>query len=57
MLMILPEMPMYPHSPGKIRLLLVSIFMLFLLSACGQKGELYHPEEKQSSVDPSYYNT
>ena len=48
---------MYPHSPGKIRLLLVSILMLFLFSACGQKGELYHPEEKQSSVDPSYYNT
>ncbi len=47
---------MYPHSPGKIRLLLVSILMLFLLSACGQKGDLYHPQEKQSAVNPSYNN-
>ena len=47
---------MYPHSPGKIGLLLVSILMLFVLSACGQKGDLYHPDEKQSAVDTSYYN-
>jgi len=56
MLMILPEMPMYPHSPGKIRLLLVSILMLFLLSACGQKGDLYHQKEKQSAVAPNHYS-
>jgi len=47
---------MCSHSPGKIRLLLVSILMLFVLSACGQKGDLYHPQDKQSAVDPSYYN-
>jgi len=24
-----------------------------LLAACGQKGDLYHPDEKQSAVDMS----
>lgn len=47
---------MYPHSPRKIGLLLISFLMLFLLSACGQKGDLYHPGEKQSAVDTSYHN-
>jgi predicted small lipoprotein YifL len=56
MLMILPEMPMYPQSHGKARLLLVSMLMLFLLSACGQKGDLYHPRDKQSAVESTYSN-
>jgi predicted small lipoprotein YifL len=54
--MILPEMPMYPQSHGKIRLLLISMLMLFVLSACGQKGDLYHPRDKQSAVESTYSN-
>jgi len=47
---------MYPLSPGKIRLLLVAMLMMFALSACGQKGDLYHSRDKQSAVDSSYTN-
>ena len=37
-----------------IILLLLSVFILIALSACGQKGDLYHPGEKQSAVEPAY---
>lgn len=47
---------MYPQPHGKIRLLLISMLMLFVLSACGQKGDLYHPRDKQSAVEPTSSN-
>lgn len=45
---------MFPFRPGKISALLVSVCLLFVLSACGQKGDLYHPEpeeEPQAALD------
>jgi predicted small lipoprotein YifL len=56
MLMILPEMPMYPQAHGKTGLLLVSMLMLFVLTACGQKGDLYRPGDEQSAVDSASRN-
>lgn len=45
---------MYPQAHGKIKFLLAGLLMMFVLSACGQKGDLYHPEDKQSAVAPAF---
>ena len=34
-----------------IRIWWLPIFFFIFLAACGQKGDLYHPESKQSRVD------
>lgn len=41
---------MFPFRAGKISALLVSVCLLFTLSACGQKGDLYHSEEEQQAA-------
>jgi predicted small lipoprotein YifL len=35
-----------------------AIFVCFLISACGQKGDLYHPEDKPNTKieQPSQHN-
>ena len=35
---------------GKILWLLLFLSVLMFTPACGQKGDLYHPGEKQSSL-------
>jgi predicted small lipoprotein YifL len=47
---------MYPQAHGKTRLLLVSMLMLFVLTACGQKGDLYRPGDEQSAADSASRN-
>jgi len=42
---------MHPRRSPRIWWLLICLSML--LAACGQKGDLYHPDEKQSAVDTS----
>jgi predicted small lipoprotein YifL len=32
-----------------MKLRCAAIFVCFLISACGQKGDLYHPEEKSDT--------
>lgn len=45
---------MFPCSIKKFCYLSIILFSLGLVSACGQKGDLYHPDEKPSaSVDTS----
>ncbi|HEY4732047.1 MAG TPA: lipoprotein [Gammaproteobacteria bacterium] len=40
---------MLPRRSIRIWWLLISVYML--LAACGQKGDLYHPDNKQSRAD------
>ena len=40
---------MLPRQSIRIWCLLISVYML--LAACGQKGDLYHPDNKQFRAD------
>ena len=40
---------MFPSQSRRIIWLLLSICLMLFLSACGQKGDLYHPDEEQQS--------
>ena len=40
---------MFPSQSRRIIWLLLSISLVLFLSACGQKGDLYHPDEEQQS--------
>ena len=40
------------HSFGKTISLLMLLFALSQVVSCGQKGDLYLPDEQQSSVSP-----
>ena len=35
---------------NKVCWVLATLFALCLVTACGQKGDLYHPDEQQSSL-------
>lgn len=37
----------------KSRRLVLAMFLVSLLSACGQKGDLYHPEEEEAAAATS----
>jgi predicted small lipoprotein YifL len=41
------------HICGKTVRLLMLLFVLSQMVACGQKGELYLPDEQQSSLTPA----
>jgi predicted small lipoprotein YifL len=41
------------HICGKIVRLLMLLFVLSQVIACGQKGDLYLPDEQQSSLSPA----
>jgi len=41
------------HICGKTIRLLMLLFVLSQVGACGQKGELYLPDEQQSSFVPA----
>jgi len=41
------------HICGKTIRLLMLLFMLSQVVACGQKGKLYLPDEQQSSLIPA----
>ncbi|MGH8119099.1 MAG: LPS translocon maturation chaperone LptM [Gammaproteobacteria bacterium] len=51
MLFIRQETPMHPRRSFRIGWLLICLSLL--LAACGQKGDLYHPDEKQSAAGTS----
>ena len=36
------------------RRLVAALFLASLLAACGQKGDLYHPEEEEAAAVPVY---
>jgi predicted small lipoprotein YifL len=42
---------MRPCQPRWIKYLFITVAILVGLSACGQKGDLYHREDKQSSIE------
>jgi len=39
---------------GKTFSLLTLLFALSQVASCGQKGDLYHPDEQQSSIAPVF---
>jgi hypothetical protein len=41
------------HSFGKTISLLMLLFALSQVVSCGQKGDLYLPDEQQSSITPA----
>ena len=45
---------MLPRRSNRIWWLLISVYML--LAACGQKGDLYHPDDKQSRTATAIIN-
>lgn len=40
---------MFPSLSRGLAGLLICLFMLVMLSACGQKGDLYHSDDEQQS--------
>ena len=47
---------MHPCQTRWIRCLFITVAIMVGLSACGQKGDLYHREDKQSSIEPAPVN-
>jgi hypothetical protein len=54
--LIIPEIPMFPCHIKKACYLLLILSALSLVSACGQKGDLYLPDEQEQQFSSTFFS-